>query len=47
MIAHLAAAAWSRWLRASTLAAEEVDEERHESSEVSDINEPDLQHHDG
>ena len=26
---------------------EEADEERHESSEVSDINEPDLQHHDG
>ena len=34
--------AWRRWLRASTLAVEEAEEERQESREVSDNKEPDL-----
>ena len=41
-IAFLVVDAWSRWLRASTLAVEEAEEERQESREVSDNKEPDL-----
>ena len=39
---HLVADAWRRWLRASTLAVEEAEDERQESREVSDNKEPDL-----